>query len=276
MFARLFTLILAGLTASLPVQAGRLLDMEIVDRATGQTLDIYQHRGQDWIAGNPGDRYAVRLVNRTGHRMLVVLSVDGVNAVSGETAAPDQSGYVLDPWERAEIAGWRKNLSDVAQFYFTALPDSYAARTGRPDNVGVIGAAVFREKAYVPPPVLQPSLGDAAPGYREAARGASESTANTAGDAAKAAGSAPASPLSQALHQTARKAERLGTGHGEREYAPTRYTRFERAGSSPTEVVSLRYDSRESLAARGILPRPRPTWPEPQPFPGGFVPDPRG
>jgi hypothetical protein len=103
-------LALALLAASLPVQAGRLLDLEIVDRATGQSLEAYRHRGRDWVAGDPGERYAVRLVNRTGQRVLVVLSVDGVNAVSGETAAPDQSGYVLEPWERAEIAGWRKSL----------------------------------------------------------------------------------------------------------------------------------------------------------------------
>lgn len=259
MLKRLLALTL--LAASLPVHAGRLLDMEIVDRATGQTLDTYRHRGQHWVAGNPGDRYAVRLVNRTGERVLVVLSVDGVNAVSGETAAANQSGYVLDPWERAEIAGWRKSLSDIAQFYFTALPDSYAARTDRPDNVGVIGAAVFREKAR-PQPVT-PYLSQAAPAARAENRGA-EASADTAA-------SAPA-PAAKAMRQ----AERLGTGHGEREYAPTRYTAFERAASSPAEVLSLRYDSRDSLAARGILPRPVPYVPEPRPFPGGFVPDPRG
>lgn len=77
---------------------------------------------------------------------MVVLSVDGVNVISGETAASQQSGYVLGPWEQTEISGWRKSQQEVAQFYFTALPDSYAARTERPDNVGVIGAAVFREK----------------------------------------------------------------------------------------------------------------------------------
>src|SRR6185295_2747740 len=53
-----------------------------------------------------------------------------------------------------EITGWRKSYSEAAAFYFTALPDSYAARTDRPDNVGVIGAAVFRER--VVPPVARP------------------------------------------------------------------------------------------------------------------------
>ena len=37
-------------------------------------------------------------------------SVDGVNVVSGETASPSQSGYVLDPYESVEISGWRKSL----------------------------------------------------------------------------------------------------------------------------------------------------------------------
>ncbi|MCU0933657.1 MAG: hypothetical protein MUE86_04270, partial [Thiobacillaceae bacterium] len=89
MLKRLLALTL--LAASLPAQAGRLLDMEIVDRASGQTLETYRHRGQHWVAGHPGERYAVRLVNRSGERVLVVLSVDGVNAVSGETAALSQS-----------------------------------------------------------------------------------------------------------------------------------------------------------------------------------------
>ncbi|MBL7998181.1 MAG: hypothetical protein JNL32_06030, partial [Candidatus Kapabacteria bacterium] len=45
-----------------------------------------------------------------------------------------QSGYVLDAGGSADIRGWRKSLDDVAQFTFTRLSDSYAARTGRPDN----------------------------------------------------------------------------------------------------------------------------------------------
>jgi len=38
--------------------------------------------------------------------------------------------------EYADINGWRKSQSSTAAFYFTELPDAYAARTGRPDNVG--------------------------------------------------------------------------------------------------------------------------------------------
>ncbi len=76
--------------------------------------------------------------------------MDGVNVITGKTASPSQSGYVLDPWGLVDIDGWRKSMDQVAAFYFTALPDSYAARTGRPDNVGVIGVALFREREVMP------------------------------------------------------------------------------------------------------------------------------
>lgn len=254
MLTRLITLTLVLLAASLPAQAGRLLDIEIVNRNTGEVATPYRHRGNTYVAGNPGDRYAIRLVNRTGGRLLAVLSVDGVNVVTGETAAPDQSGYVLDPYESAEIVGWRKSLEDVAQFYFARLPDSYAARTGRPDNVGVIGAAVFREKVQ-PQPLFS---------YRQQAPAAAEAEA----------GASRVDSMNDV--KAKRESDRLGTGHGEREYAPTRYTEFERASSRPSQTISVRYDSRTNLVQSGVIPVPRPRPPEPNPFPGHFVPDPRG
>ena len=114
---------LLALTLSFPARAGNLLDLAVVDRDTGETLITYMQDGRLYVAGAPGHRYAVRLTNRTGARVLAVLSVDGVNAVSGETASTGQSGYVLDAWESTEINGWRKNLDEIAQFNFTSLPN---------------------------------------------------------------------------------------------------------------------------------------------------------
>ena len=146
----------SSLSCSLPASARDIVEIDVIDRDNGQWLPEYRHRGQEWIAGVPGHRYSIRLANTSGERVLVVLSVDGVNAVTGQTAAPSQGGYVLEPWESAEIAGWRKSLDDVAQFVFTDLPDSYAARTGRPDNVGVVGIAVFQERRPVHAPAPPP------------------------------------------------------------------------------------------------------------------------
>jgi hypothetical protein len=280
----LLTLLAAAATSactSPPAFAvGSLVDLQIVDRSRGEVLPSWRSRGASWIAGRPGDRYAVRLTNRSGGRVLVVLSVDGVNAVSGETAAPGQTGYVLGPWATAEITGWRKSYAEAAAFYFTALPDSYAARTDRPDNVGVIGVAAFRERVppavprpFDAPPVASHRLDGAErqdPERRAQAAGAGEAAADSR--AANAPPSTAAAPALRDLDSLA-KAEKLGTGHGEREYSPTTQTTFERASAQPAEIVQVRYDSFANLVANGIVGRPRPPV-TPEPFPA-FVPDPR-
>lgn len=247
--------------------AGQLVHVQIVERAGAGVLNEHRHRGSTWVAGRPGERYAVRLVNRTGARVLVVLSVDGVNAVSGQTAATSQTGYVLAPWQSADITGWRKSDAEAAAFYFTALPDSYAARTDRPHNVGVIGVAVFRELVPQPRPVpFEPIPYSGARrdgvGRQQSERSAQDSA--TAGRASEgAAAPAAAAPA---------RAERLGTGHGEREYSPIARTSFERATAQPAEVLQIRYDSHANLVASGIIQEPRHGVPEPFP---GYVPDPR-
>ncbi|MFO1473649.1 MAG: hypothetical protein U1F20_03595 [Lysobacterales bacterium] len=198
-------LVLAALASSAcsPLDARPLVDIDVIDRDTGQWLPEAHARGSDWIPGDSGHRYSVRLTNTSGERVLVVLSVDGVNAVTGETAAPSQAGYVLAPWQSTEIAGWRKSLDDVAQFYFTDLPDSYAARTGRPDNVGVIGIAVFRER---PRPIVCRchSRAPIANEQRAMDKAAAPSAARESASAADAYGGM--------------QPQRIGTGHGAREW----------------------------------------------------------
>jgi hypothetical protein len=137
---------LAGIAAPARAVGSAVGSLDIVSRADRGVLTTYASDGRHWVVGTPGQEYALRLCNRTAGRVLAVPSVDGVNVITGDTASPAQSGYVLDPYQCYDIDGWRKSLSRTAAFYFTELPDSYAARTGRPANVGVIGVAFFREK----------------------------------------------------------------------------------------------------------------------------------
>ena len=222
-------------------------DIQIINRTTGERLQTYRHKGVLWVAGKPGNRYSILLKNRTGGRLLTVVSVDGVNVLSGDTAATNQDGYVISPRNAVEIAGWRKSDRDVAAFYFTSLDDSYAGRTRRPDNVGVIGVATFRE--YVEPVAEQEVVGNLA--------------------------AAPMSSRAAAPSAMADKAEsKLGTGHGERVYSPTQTVAFQRARNTPDEIITVRYDSYANLVARGVIPSPR-RHPSPNAFPGGnYVPDP--
>lgn len=270
---------LAGLVSIPAMATGRLADVSIIDRDTGQTLPAHFHKGEYWVAGRPGAHYAIQINSRDGRRLLAVTSVDGVNILTGETAGVMQRGYVFEPWQGYSVAGWRKSESQIAAFTFTSIPKSYASRTGRPQNVGVIGVALFPEKQrpYVQPPVppavqSRSEAADAAEG--DVLEEVQVTGARVQGGAAD--GSARSDRRERA--PSAAKAEpSLGTGHGRREHSVVVQVPFERESSAPAEVIRIRYDSHDNLVAMGIIertpPRPRPL----DPFPDsrlGYVPDP--
>jgi len=229
--------VLATLLAAGPAAAhAGLVDLAVYDRTEGRWLQLYRHEGRAYVVGKPGHEYQVRVHNRLREELLAVVSVDGVNVITGQTAHPSQSGYVIAPRGLLEMKGWRRSLARTAAFYFSSFEDSYATRTGRTDNLGVIGVALFRKKREPQP--LSPGISDPAP-----AAGAME------------------------------RDSRLGTGHGRHEHSPAIHVTFERATGAPAEVVALYYDSRANLVARGIIREPVHAAPTPRPFPG-FVPDP--
>lgn len=244
---------------------GNLASITVYDRATHRTLPVYWHEGRAYVVGNPGNEYQVTVRNRAGEDLLAVVSVDGVNVMSGETAATQQGGYVVSGGERLDIRGWRKSLGEIAAFYFTSLGDSYAARTGRPGNVGVIGVALFTRKPDYPAIPHSNIAPERQWEPRQKSRAESSGQPAPAAPAADAATSAPrqlyADPSSP-----------LGTGHGRRETSRVVWTRFDRSTDGPVETVTIHYDSYRNLVARGILNAPLAPR-DPKPFPG-FVPDP--
>ena len=237
----------AAMLATTVEATGRLADLRIYDRAAQRELPVHWHEGRAYVVGHPGNEYEVVLRNRSGEDLLAVVSVDGVNVVSGETANARQSGYVLSGYDATRIGGWRKSLAETAAFYFTTLPDSYAARTERPDNVGVIGVAVFQRMVEVTSPL----------------RTAPHAEMRSKDAAAERNAQAPAAAAAP-----------LGTGHGRRESSPVQQVQFKRRTREPVETIAIYYDSRANLLARGILLPPQAQRREPDPFPARFAPDP--
>ncbi len=276
-----FLLVAALSSAALQALAiGRVADVNVVDRSTGRTLLVHFHRGEYWIAGQPGAKYSIQVRNSRGLRVLAVTSVDGLNVLSGETADFGQSGYVFESGQRYGIEGWRKNDSEVAAFVFTASPgNSYAERMGKPHDMGVIGVALFREQPpvaiYSSPAVAQrqeaPAAAAPAP---SAAMERADSTARKAMPSAEASTDRERSS-GQAAPSLAPK---LGTAHGEREHSVVSRTPFVRESTQPNEIIRIRYDSHANLMALGVIPSPRQqSVPNPNPNPGspmGYVPDP--
>jgi hypothetical protein len=260
---------LAG-TAGTAGAVGRLADVTIYDRAERRTLPVYQHRGRYYVVGRPSNEYQIRVRNRAGADILAVVSVDGVNAVNGETANWSQPGYILGAYQAYDIRGWRKSLQRVAAFFFTEHQNSYAARTGRPDNVGVVGVAVFRRKAEPEarieqsPPREEPYTSGAARDDSPFPSGADERSRLGVRGLSEEAGA-------EARRVRPQQSPSLGTGHGRSVSSHVTHASFERATASPEEVIAIHYDSYSNLVAMGVIRAPRIA----TPFPGSFVPDPR-
>jgi hypothetical protein len=210
-------------------------DVQVV--VHGAPRAVHWFAGQRYVEGRLGERYEIRVYNRTWRRAEVVVSVDGRDAVDGRPASTHKRGYVIAPGAFVGIDGFRLSRDEVAAFRFTTVPDSYAARMGTPYRVGVIDVAVFPERVderRVPPPHWGPR---------------SESW-----DGDDRAGRSRAQPG-------------MGTGFGERRVSPVVETRFDRESwYSPAAQFTIRYDDQDGLCAAGLrqfCPEPVHFWPPP-------------
>jgi hypothetical protein len=205
--------------------------------------------GRYYVEARRGCRYSVALANRTGERVGVVLTVDGLNAISGERDAGRGRMYVLDPWQRTTVQGWRTSLQEVRQFTFVDERASYAARSGKAnEKMGWIEIAAYRERR---------AFAQWAPRQeRPQSRGPIESEgADTGGKAAPAENSAhdSAEAAAPTLSGGARARAYPGTGWGQRTQDPVVLVTFD-PESEPSERVTLRYEYRPALVALGVLP----------------------
>lgn len=263
-----------------------LVALSVVDRETGRVLPTYAHHGRLYVAGQPGARYGLRVRNLTSGRVMVVMSVDGVNIVTGETADYGQNGYVLDPWSSYDLNGWRKSQAEIAAFKFAPQGQSYAARTGRPADVGVIGMAVFRERAVIrrPIPMTPPVRLDRFSENNRAVPAPAPTAGLSAKSSSMARSEARAADLAEGRAEAAADApappeDKLGTAHGAREWSVSSTTAFERATRYPQSLRLIEYDTYANLVAVGVIPRFPYADHRPRPFPAnpdqpGFVPDP--
>jgi len=216
----------------------------------GQPASLYpapDGSGRCYLEARAGSRYAVSLANRTGERVGVVLTVDGLNAISGERDKGRGRMYVLDPWQSTSVQGWRTSLQEVRQFTFVDERRSYATRTGQAnEKMGWIEVAVYRERR---------ALAQAVP-YAHPERSRPypiESQENRGRAQAPAAESPSARDEAAKLEGDAQRRSYPGTGWGQRTHDPVVLVSFD-PEQEPRECVTLRYEYRSALVALGVLP----------------------
>lgn len=111
----------------------------------GGTCRHYRAGDRIIVIGEPGADWQLHLDNESGHRVEVVVSVDGLDVLDGKAAKTGKPGYLIEKNSSLTISGWRIDSSRVREFRFASVADSKAAAAGRARNVGVIGVAVFEE-----------------------------------------------------------------------------------------------------------------------------------
>ena len=273
----------------------------------GKSAKQFSHDGRMFIEGRKGSEYALRFKNHSSRRQEVVASIDGLSILDGKTASNTSQGYVLGPWQTADIPGWRLNSSEVAAFQFGNKPDSYAAASGKPTNVGFIGVKVFRE--YIRPrPIVHhfvpvrsyprhstPNRGwyDDNSEYMFGSAIAKSSLASPQASAMKYGGTGGRGMSSGASGSVGDSVgmnacsfmdtepsqiatQDLGTEFGEKTAYVTGSTSFTRDTSYPNQEIVIYYDSRRALERRGIkvvLDHQEQKWANPFPGDGCTPPD---
>ena len=136
----------------------------------GKSVRQHTHNGNLYIEGREGTEYSIGLKNNYSTRKLFVISVDGINIISGRPAEDDpHNGYVINGYDSLDLKGFRVNNNDVASFKFVKSDQSYAKGvTGSKENNGVIGVKVYGEKSIPFPQIFcndmfQPNLPNMAP-----------------------------------------------------------------------------------------------------------------
>ena len=265
-----------------PARGGPPLVTLEVERPGGGSFSHGWYEGAWYVAGIPGERYAIRVTNLTGERVEAVVSVDGRDVVTGALADyRRQRGYVLDPYGSVLIDGFRQSWQSVAAFRFGSIADSYSARRGTPQHVGVIGLAAFRERSSPPARPRPRPLAPVAPHqYAPHDEGAMNGAQDRAGAAAPPASESSGRTKSARAGGPAR-VQTLGTEYGETRYSAAREVTFRRQRSRrPEQLVTTYYDTPQALWARGIaLGDIEPPWvgaqdPEPWPSARSFAPPP--
>ena len=117
----------------------------------GKAIRTFSHEGNTFIEGRVGTEYSIKLTNNSSSRRLFVISVDGINVISGKEAIKDShNGYIINGYDSLNLKGYRINDDEVAAFKFVKSKDSYSNdRTKSTINNGVIGVNVYDEKYTV-------------------------------------------------------------------------------------------------------------------------------
>ena len=276
-----------------------MADYEVEILVNGKPIKMFRHKGDLFVEGRKNSKFELKIKNNTWQRIEAVPSVDGLSVLDGKACGEASEGYLVPARDSIVIPGWRLDNDSVAEFVFKDKRQSYSKQTGQgTNNVGVIGFMIFKEKEYTYPPYYtwgyfnEPMYSAGATlsnsvSNSETLRGMTSNdifAANTtatasSGDSStnipfdiKPKGYGSVNVVSGDMSDVVDSFS-LGTGWGDEVEHRVTIVDFERKNPTVADaLVSIYYDSRKGLEARGIkvvntrvrrapcLPDPFPTY----------------
>ncbi len=270
--------IAVSVTQAWNANAGDAVEVRIVND-DGRALPTYPVKTRSalkkvYAEAVKGDHYRIEVRNRLDRRVGVVIAVDGRNIISGGKSWLKNSErmYILEPYGSGSYSGWRASNDRINRFYFTDVPDSYAAAFGDESAMGVISVAAYAEvRRHQPPPVTLSQSNQRSYEGKSAA-GAADRSSN-----APAAPSPAESSMRKKAARPEKSMESAGTGYGREEYSPVNVVSFT-AESRAVETIHFKYEWHATLCKLGVIgcdtPPRRPgnrLWDS-----GGYAPPPPG
>lgn len=273
--------------------------MEVLT-SNGNVITEYHKKGNTYIEGRKGSEYSIRLTNKTGQKIMCILSVDGLDIVDGKPASHNSRGYILSAYQSTIIDGWRTDLENVRKFFFTREKKSYSKKSGQgTDNLGVIGLVAFQEKPWYggayfnrqPPidywPKRSPSYGWGTPFIGTLSYNSGEATysstmggskGSSGGGGTLRGGSGDNSPQASCEEEVVMaccdtietQAAPIGTGIGEKIESVVHTSSFDRM-DVPFYTKTVYYKERKELERMGVITyKKKSAVRRPNPFPQQF------
>jgi hypothetical protein len=203
----------------------------------GWTLPFYPAKSRHnlkkvYAEAFKGDHYRIVVRNKLNRRIGVVIAVDGRNIISGQKSwlKNTERMYIIDAYSTNEFSGWRSGQDKINRFYFTDVPDSYAASFGDESAMGVIAVAAYPEIQRCEPPMNY--------SYLSKDKKLKEESNDRA-----------ASPSAKGQLQAS---EIAGTGYGQEEYSPSYRVEFEPENRA-IESILIKYEWRKTLCKMNII-----------------------
>ena len=258
----------------------------------GKPLKEFYHNGRNYIEGKENSEFKLRIKNNGYRKILAVPTVDGLSVMDGSIASQDSAGYIIDGRSSMTIDGWRTSLEEVAKFYFTDSKGSYAEKSNKGGNLGVIGLAVFEEKPereYVFIESVRtipnyPWFGDSWNCTDTVSYSTSDGTLECSSSQndipqMRSASSIPTnrdaemslsgSDVEMSCLASTGPVQDIGTGFGDTKKDVVSTASFSRMDNA-SAIFEIYYNTREQLVKIGIDFREKPEYVTPSAFPGGF------